>query len=66
MVIVFSDIDEKMRDESRVRALVAAMPDTLFRVRADGTINGLRRGSEREGLALCLLARRHDAGRQLR
>jgi PAS domain S-box-containing protein len=49
MVIVFSDIDEKIRDESRQRALVAAIPDTLFRVRADGTISGVRRGSEREG-----------------
>jgi PAS domain S-box-containing protein len=49
MVIVFSDIDEKMRDESRQRALVAAIPDTLFRVRADGTISGVRRGSERAG-----------------
>ena len=49
MVIVFSDIDEKIREESRVRAMVSAMPDTLFRVRADGTINGVRRGSERDG-----------------
>jgi two-component system, NtrC family, sensor kinase len=49
MVIVFSDIDEKIREESRVRAMVSAMPDTLFRVSADGTINGVRRGSERDG-----------------
>jgi PAS domain S-box-containing protein len=49
MVIIFSDIDEKIRDESRQRALVAALPDTLFRVRADGTISGVKRGREREG-----------------
>lgn len=49
MVIIFSDIDEKIRDEGRTRALVAALPDTLFRVRADGTISGVKRGLEREG-----------------
>jgi PAS domain S-box-containing protein len=49
MVIIFSDIDEKIRDEGRQRALVAALPDTLFRVRADGTISGIKRGLEREG-----------------
>ena len=49
MVIIFSDIDEKIRDEGRQRALVAALPDTLFRVRADGTISGVKRGREREG-----------------
>jgi hypothetical protein len=46
MVIIFSDIDERIRDEGRQRALVAALPDTLFRVRADGII---KRGREREG-----------------
>jgi len=56
MVIVFSDIDEKMRDESRQRALVAAIPDTLFRVRADGTISGVRRGSERAGSPFAALS----------
>jgi PAS domain S-box-containing protein len=49
MVIIFSDIDEKIRDEGRQRALVAALPDTLFRVRADGTISGIKRGRERDG-----------------
>jgi signal transduction histidine kinase len=49
MVIIFCDIDEKIRDEGRQRALVAALPDTLFRVRADGTISGVKRGREREG-----------------
>ncbi len=49
MVIIFSDIDERIRDEGRQRALVAALPDTLFRVRADGTISGVKRGRERDG-----------------
>ncbi len=49
MVIIFSDIDERIRDEGRQRALVAAMPDTLFRVRGDGMISGVKRGREREG-----------------
>jgi len=49
MVIIFSDIDDKIRDEGRQRALISALPDTLFRVRADGTISGVKRGREREG-----------------
>ena len=49
MVIIFSDIDERIRDEARQRALVSAMPDTLFRVRGDGTISGVKRGRERDG-----------------
>jgi PAS domain S-box-containing protein len=49
MVIIFSDIDERIRDEGRQRALVSALPDTLFRVRADGIISGVKRGQEREG-----------------
>lgn len=49
MLIIFSDIDERIRDEGRQRALVSALPDTLFRVRADGMISGVKRGREREG-----------------
>ena len=49
MVIIFSDIDEKIRGEGLQRALVSALPDTLFRVKADGTITGIKRGREREG-----------------
>lgn len=49
LVLVFSDIDERIRDEERQRALAAALPDTLFRVRSDGTISSLKRGVEREG-----------------
>jgi PAS domain S-box-containing protein len=49
MVIIFSDIDERIRDEGRQRALVSALPDTLFRVRNDETISHVKRGREREG-----------------
>jgi len=49
MVIIFSDIDERIRGEGRQKALVSALPDTLFRVRTDGTISGVKRGREREG-----------------
>ncbi|HEX2874710.1 MAG TPA: ATP-binding protein [Polyangiaceae bacterium] len=49
LVLIFSDIDERIRSEERQRALVSALPDTLFRVRGDGTILELKRGLERPG-----------------
>jgi PAS domain S-box-containing protein len=49
MVLIFSDIDERVRGEERQRALISALPDTLFRVRGDGTILSLKRGVERSG-----------------
>lgn len=49
MVIIFSDIDERIRGESRQRAVVSALPDTLFRVQADGKISFVKHGREREG-----------------
>jgi len=49
MTIIFSNIDEQVRGEERQRALISALPDTLFRVRADGVIVGLKRGAERSG-----------------
>ncbi len=49
LVLIFSDIDERIRDEERQRALVSALPDTMFRVRSDGTISSLKRGIERAG-----------------
>jgi signal transduction histidine kinase len=49
MVIIFSDIDDKIRGEGRQRALVSALPDTLFCVSADGTISGVKSGRERQG-----------------
>ncbi|HKQ69910.1 MAG TPA: ATP-binding protein [Polyangiaceae bacterium] len=49
MVIVFADIDERIRVEEQQRALAAAVPDTIFRARADGMILALKRGTERPG-----------------
>lgn len=49
MVIIFSDIDERIRGEGRQRALVSALPDTIFRVRTDGTISGVKHGRQRAG-----------------
>lgn len=47
LLLIFSDIDERIRGEERQRALVTALPDTLFRVRGDGTVLSLKRGNER-------------------
>jgi PAS domain S-box-containing protein len=55
MVIIFSDIDERIRAEGRQRALVTALPDTLFQVGPDRRISGLRRGKEREGSPFAVL-----------
>ncbi|HYQ15546.1 MAG TPA: ATP-binding protein [Polyangiaceae bacterium] len=49
LVLIFSDIDERIRSEERQRALVSALPDTLFRVRGDGVLLSVKRGIEREG-----------------
>jgi signal transduction histidine kinase len=49
LVMIFSDIDERIRAEERQRALMSALPDTLFRVRSDGTISSLKQGVERPG-----------------
>jgi PAS domain S-box-containing protein len=49
LVMIFSDIDERIRAEERQRALVSAVPDTVFRVRGDGTILSLKQGMERHG-----------------
>lgn len=38
MVIIFADVDERVRAESQVRALVEAIPDAIVRVTADGTV----------------------------
>lgn len=45
MVIIFADIDERVRAETQVRALVEAIPDALVRVRTDGTILAVKEGS---------------------
>lgn len=49
MVLIFSDIDERIRGEERQRALMSALPDTLFRVRTDGLILSVKTGVERQG-----------------
>jgi PAS domain S-box-containing protein len=49
MILIFSDIDEWIRAEERQRALVSALPDTLFRVRSDGMILSIKNGVERPG-----------------
>ncbi len=45
MVVIFADIDERVRAETHVRALVEAIPDALVRVRTDGTIVAVKEGS---------------------
>lgn len=45
MVIVFTDIDERVRAESQVRALVEAIPDAIVRTRSDGTVLAVKEGS---------------------
>jgi signal transduction histidine kinase len=49
LVLIFADIDSQIRNEEQQRALVLALPDTLFRVRRDGTILGVKIGKERSG-----------------
>jgi PAS domain S-box-containing protein len=46
MVIFFADIDEKIRAEAQLRALIDAMPDTLFRIRSDGTLLTVKYGND--------------------
>ncbi len=45
MVVVFADIDERVRAESQVRALIEAIPDTILRVRLDGTLLAVKEGN---------------------
>ena len=52
MVIIFADIDERIRAETQVQALVEAMPDTMFRVRTDGTLLAVKHGHSTEGSPL--------------
>jgi two-component system NtrC family sensor kinase len=48
MVIIFADIDERVRAESQVRALVEAIPDTIARVRSDGKVLAIKEGNRLE------------------
>ncbi len=45
MVILFADIDERVRAEAQVNALVQGIPDTILSVRSDGTILAAKEGS---------------------
>jgi PAS domain S-box-containing protein len=44
MVILFADIDERVRAEFQVRALIEAIPDTMIRMRMDGTLLAIKHG----------------------
>lgn len=55
MVVALTDIDFQVRTEERERALISAIPDTIFRLDAAGTIVGLKPGLEREGSPFLLL-----------
>jgi two-component system, NtrC family, sensor kinase len=48
MVIIFADIDERVRAETQLRALLEAIPDTILRVRVDGTVLAVKEGSRVE------------------
>jgi len=50
MVLIFADVDERVRAESQVRALVEAIPDTIVRVRADGTVLAVKEGNRLENI----------------
>jgi signal transduction histidine kinase len=50
MVMIFADVDERVRAELRVRALIEAIPDTLLRVRSDGTVLAVKDGGKFEEL----------------
>ena len=74
LVLIFSDIDERIRGEERQRALVSALPDKLLRVRDYGRVVSVKRGVEREGSPFAalhtatirpyssILVWRHDTG----
>ena len=51
MVITFADVDERVRAESEIRALVEAIPDTILRVRSDGTVLALKEGTLLEDIS---------------
>jgi PAS domain S-box-containing protein len=52
MVIIFADIDERVRAESQLRALLEAIPDTILRIRVDGTVLAVKEGNRVEPAAL--------------
>jgi signal transduction histidine kinase len=62
LVLIFADVDGQIRGEEQQRALVLALPDTLFRVRRNGMILGVKLGEERSGSPFVRLTE----GRELR
>jgi PAS domain S-box-containing protein len=52
MVIIFADIDERVRAETQLRALLEAIPDTILRVSVDGTVLAAKEGARLEDAAL--------------
>jgi PAS domain S-box-containing protein len=44
MVIIFVDIDEHVRAENQVRALIEAIPDMILRMGLDGTLLAVKHG----------------------
>ena len=45
MVIIFADVDARVRAESEVRAMVEAIPDTILRVGLDGRVLAVKEGN---------------------
>jgi two-component system, NtrC family, sensor kinase len=45
MAIICADVDERVRAEAQVRALVEAIPDIIVRVRSDGTVIAIKEGN---------------------
>jgi PAS domain S-box-containing protein len=48
MVIIFSDISDRIKLEERQRAIASALPDTVFRVARDGRVLELKPGNDHE------------------
>jgi PAS domain S-box-containing protein len=59
MVILFADIDERVRAESQVRALIEAIPDTMIRIRMDGTLLAVKHGRTLENSERDILKNLH-------
>lgn len=52
MVIIFADIDERVRAGAQLRALLEAIPDTIVRLRVDGTVLAVKEGNHLEHAVL--------------
>lgn len=45
VVLIFADIDEQVRAEAQIRAILEALPDTIIRVRQDGKVLAVKDGN---------------------